>query len=375
MTGKKRSARPGTYTGFDDRNPGRKEGGKAEYSVEYRKVHGERNNRRQSADAGRADRGAQRTDAGRQDGMEKRGSTARRSAGTSKSSGERRDRGGGQNGRGRRPSEGSSQGRVQKRSMVSDKKQKKKRRGKSIGRHVKRFFLAILGIGVIAGLLFFLFETQQIVVSGNQYCTDQEVTQWLRQDPYSENSLYVFWRYNQKDLKLPPAVEQVKVVLRTPRKVEVQVKEKKFAGRIAYQEQFLYFDREGVVSLIVPDVIEGVPYIEGLEVETEELRLGEHLPATDQEVFSEIGALTELMGEKDLFPDKIVCTGTELTLHFGGIRVQMGSTGFSEKLAQIPPILEKMEEFYPGQTGVLHLENYSVSDGSIRFVPDTAAEG
>lgn len=389
MAGKKRPVHPQNLAGSDGRNPGRKAEGKVRHGAEDRKVHVEQSNMYRRAGTGRQGREElrtnayrqgreeQRTNAHRQDRMKKRGNANRR--GAENHGNVREDRSSRryteQNGRGGRIPDRFSQEGMQRHSMDSDRKREKKKHGKSVWRYVTRFFFGILGIGAIGSLLLFLFETRQIVVSGNQYCTEQEVTQWLRQDPYSRNSLYVLWRYNQKEAELPPAVEQVKVVLRSPRKVEVQVKEKVFAGRIEYREQSLYFDRKGVASLVAPDVIEGVPYVEGLEIETEKLRLGEVLPITDKEVFSGIGMLTELLGKRELVPDKITCTGTEITLHFNGIRAQIGSGGFPEKLAQIPPILEKMNGLYAGQTGVLHLENYSVSDGSIRFVPDTAAGG
>ena len=54
--------------------------------------------------------------------------------------------------------------------------------------------------------------------------------------------------------------------------------------------------------------------------------------------------------------------------------MQIGNSQFADRLAQVPPILEKLTELYADQTGVLHLENYDVSGSSIRFVPDTAAQ-
>ena len=44
------------------------------------------------------------------------------------------------------------------------------------------------------------------------------------------------------------------------------------------------------------------------------------------------------------------------------------------KIAQISPILEKLNEKFAGQAGVLHLENYETSGTSVRFVPEKAAE-
>ena len=60
-------------------------------------------------------------------------------------------------------------------------------------------------------------------------------------------------------------------------------------------------------------------------------------------------------------------------MHFGNVRIQLGSGNFADKLSQVPPILSKLQEQYADQPGVLHLENYTRKDDSIRFVPDSAA--
>ena len=54
--------------------------------------------------------------------------------------------------------------------------------------------------------------------------------------------------------------------------------------------------------------------------------------------------------------------------------MQLGKGNYEMKIAQISPILEKLNEKFAGQAGVLHLENYETSGTSVRFVPEKAAE-
>lgn len=254
---------------------------------------------------------------------------------------------------------------------------KKKKRKKKNNRRMKVLAAVLCVIAVLVLLGYFavgVCKLKQIVVTGNQYCAEQEILDWIAEGKYSDNSLYVFWKYNQKDLKQLPAIESTSVKLKSPWKVQVQVKEKTFHGRIDYEGEFLYFDKDGMAALKTADVIEGVPYIEGMEVDLEKLKIGTVLPVTDSEVFDKISEITALLTEYELTPDKISCEESEMTVHFGGIRVMLGSSGFADKLAQVPPILAKMSELYADQTGVLHLENYEISDSSIRFVPDTAPQ-
>ena len=253
----------------------------------------------------------------------------------------------------------------------------KKRRRKKRRRCLKIFagILCVIAVLVLLGYLVVgLFQLKQIEVTGNQYCSEQEVIDWVESGKYSDNSLYVLWKYSRKDIEQIPSVESVRVKLKSPGKVEVQVKEKTYIGRIDYNGQYLYFDKEGIASLQIADSIEGVPSVEGMDIDPDSVKIGKALPGADGKLFEKINRISELLAEYELVPDKITFEGKNLTLHFGGVRVMMGSSGFEEKLEQVSPILAKMSELYADQTGALHLENYSASDTSIRFVPDSVSQ-
>lgn len=240
---------------------------------------------------------------------------------------------------------------------------------------------AVLRMLIIMGLLVLLcylttvlFKTRKIDVTGIKYSSSQEVLDWVQSDKYSSNTLYIFWKYNKGDLEQLPAIEQTRVKLKSPWQVSLQVKEKKFSGRVDLNGEYLYFDENGVASLKNTEIIEGVPYIEGMELDTKKVKLGKMLPVTDEEVFEKISSVAALLQKSEQIPDKISCENNDLTLHFGNVRVQIGSADYADKLAQVTPIMGKLQELYPGQPGVLHLENYTVSDSSIRFVPDAAQD-
>ena len=59
----------------------------------------------------------------------------------------------------------------------------------------------------------------------------------------------------------------------------------------------------------------------------------------------------ESCGKWELSPEKIVFNGTEATLHFGTIAVNIGDENFDDRVAQITPILEKLQ----GKSGTVHL--------------------
>lgn len=249
--------------------------------------------------------------------------------------------------------------------------QKKKMSGKRKKQKRAALIFLLLVFFVFACLMLFVFRLRKIEIVNNQYSSDQEILEWLGEDRLSANTIYLWWKYNRDDVELLPPMADISVRLRSPWEVEVDVTEKKFIGRIDWNGVFLYFDIEGTISLQSADIIEGVPYIEGLSVDASKVKMGGKLPVADDDVFQAISKAAAEMERYILIPDKISCSGSDLTLHFGGIRAKIGEGGYEEKIAQIPPILQKMFELYGGQSGDLHLENYDGSS-SIRFVPDTA---
>lgn len=250
------------------------------------------------------------------------------------------------------------------------KKRRRKRRSKINGK------LIVILTGVFAFLVLLgyletvLFQTKSIEVTGNHYATDAEVTEWIKSDKFSNNSLYVLWKYNRDDVSQLPAVKSVQVKLKSPQKVIIHVKEKTFSGRVDCKDGSLYFDRDGIASLQTQEVIEGVTYITGIDIQQDKVVMGKILPVKDKKVFKNINDVSEKLKEYDLVPDKISCENSELTLCFGNVRVRIGNGNYDEKLVQIPPILAKMKESYSDQTGTVHLENYDKTNKAIRFVPE-----
>lgn len=249
-------------------------------------------------------------------------------------------------------------------------RKKKKRRGVFLG-----LLTFILGIVIIVFAFMLLFHIQKIEVKGNKYCTENDVIGWLREDKYAVNSVYVWWKYNKGGVEQLPVVESSKISFRSPWTIRVTVKEKEISGYIDYNNQYLYFDKDGTAVLATTDKIEQAAYIEGMDIDASKVKLGEVLPVSDKNVFKRIVEISQLLVKYELSPDRITCSGSELNLYFGNVEVLLGKTNYEVRLAQVPPILQKLTEQYPDKQGTLHLENYDTSGQSVRFVPKEAQEG
>ncbi len=249
------------------------------------------------------------------------------------------------------------------------KKKRKKRQGVFLG-----LMTFILGIVILVFAFLLLFHIQKVEVKGNKYCTQNDIIGWLKEDKYAVNSVYACWRFNQSDKKQLPAVDSSKVTMKNPWTIQITVKEKEIAGYIDYNQKYLYFDKDGTAVLVSSDKLEHAAYLEGMDVDTAKVKLGEVLPVADKDVFQGIVELSQLLVKYELNPDSITSSGSDLNLYFGKVEILLGNKNYEERVAQISPILEKLNGQYPDSEGTLHLENYDTADKAVRFVPKKEEE-
>ena len=236
-----------------------------------------------------------------------------------------------------------------------------RRRRKKKSHRIYAFIVLFLGLAIIAAVIFLLFYVQKIEVKGNDYVTEKEIIETVQNDDFSVNALYILGKYALGKGKTLPCLEQMKVRLKAPWSVKIEVKEKPIVGYIQNGELYDYFDKEGLVVLESSALIEGVPYIEGIGLG--EVKLYEHLRSKNTRIFEQILETSREITKHDLKPDRIVCEEDVICLYVGRIRIRLGKNVSAVQIAQIAPILEKIGD----KEGTLHLENYSEVQGTITF--------
>ena len=236
-----------------------------------------------------------------------------------------------------------------------------RRRRKKKSHRIYAFIVLFLGLAIIAAIIFLLFYVQKIEVKGNDYVTEKEIIETVQSDDFSVNALYIWGKYALGKGKTLPCLEQMKVRLKAPWSVKIEVKEKPIVGYIQNGELYDYFDKEGLVVLESSALIEGVPYIEGIGLG--EVKLYEHLRSKNTKIFEQILETSREITKHDLKPDRIVCEEDVICLYVGRIRIRLGKNVSAVQIAQIAPILEKIGD----KEGTLHLENYSEVQGTITF--------
>ena len=139
--------------------------------------------------------------------------------------------------------------------------------------------------------------------------------------------------------------------------------EKGIIGMVEYLDNYMYFDKNGIVVESSKKKINDIPEITGLNFNN--LALNEQLPVKDTDVFDSILALTQMLKKNDIRPDKINYNKSlEIALTFGDAKVLLGTDdSIAEKVMRLKYLMEDLF----GRKGVLHMENFNEDTKNITF--------
>ena len=239
---------------------------------------------------------------------------------------------------------------------------RRKRRRKS--HRLYALIVIILGIAIIAATVFLLFYVQGIEIKGNDYTEDKVILESVQKDKYSVNSLYLLIKYRFMEHEVPKSLTSIRIGLKNPWTVRVTVKEKPIIGYITEEENYTFFDKTGTVVFKSREMREGIPGIEG--VSAGETKLYKRLAIKDEELLKAILDVAQEVKNYNLAPDRILCAEDGIELYFGSVREVLGMDVTTEKMAQITPILAKLE----GRAGTLNLRYFEDESNAIAFTAD-----
>lgn len=235
----------------------------------------------------------------------------------------------------------------------------------------KRFIAITVGVILVIMVCIIMFVLGQyhvktVVVEGNEHYTAQEIEEMVLPKGIWNNSILLSVKYSKKKIENIPFVESMDVEIVSRNEICIHVYEKVLAGCVSYLGSYLYFDREGIVVESSQELTDGVPQIDGLKFD--HVVMHERIPVQDEEIFSEILKVTQLLTKYELAADHIYFNNDgETTLVFDEARIYLGTDAYiDEKVEQLSYILPSLE----GKAGTLHLETYDENTTKINFEPD-----
>ncbi|MBQ8982514.1 MAG: FtsQ-type POTRA domain-containing protein [Lachnospiraceae bacterium] len=233
------------------------------------------------------------------------------------------------------------------------------------------------GIGkgwIITGIIFLLiiivivvintqFNIETIQVTGNIHYTESEIIERVVGSGYSRNTLILYLKNKLQPMEAIPFVEKVDVEYISNHVITITVYEKAMAGCVQFMNEYMYFDKDGIVLESSTERLEDIPCIEGIHFD--EMIMYEPLPIDDKTFFNTVLSLTQLLQKYELPVDDVRFTSkNEIILYCNGIQILLGDGhNIEEQISELGNILKTIE----GKKGTLYMKDYTISDGNVIF--------
>lgn len=287
-----------------------------------------------------------------------------------------------------------------------------KRRKKNKRKKLRIFAGTFLGI-VLAGFFFYQgFQIRHIQVEGNTRYTNDEIKEMTADNPWMFNTVLLTTFHPKEEMQDVPFIDSIEYEMVSYDTICIHVTEKKVVGYAEFDQQKVYFDKDGIVlecvkeesaapkdgaltsetisasegsqneALTADNVdsarvtsasfqpsLDNVPLVNGLDFS--EVTVGQQLPVSNPAVFRTMLALTRMIEKYKITPDSVEFTeeGNIILYYYDTVRINLGSdSALEEKMIRTAAILPSLE----GKSGVLHMEDYTENTESFVFSQDTS---
>ena len=117
---------------------------------------------------------------------------------------------------------------------------------------------------VVVILLFcaFFFRVKKVSIEGNTYYSSREMEEKFQSNIFEKNIL-TFWLMQKLSLTPDlPFVREYEVNYPSTNEIHIKLYEKSIVAGIAYSNQYIYFDKDGIVLQSSDKAVKGIPLFE-----------------------------------------------------------------------------------------------------------------
>lgn len=144
--------------------------------------------------------------------------------------------------------------------------EKLKRKSATNFKIMKWLMLIIIILGIILYVILELARIKDIVVTGNEHYTVEQVIKMVGIKEQS-NAIEVYFDKNS-DYSMYSYIQKIDINYNSYNQIHITVKEKEVISYIKYQNQYLVFDKDGYIIDYIDDKKEDVPVVKGLYIKS-----------------------------------------------------------------------------------------------------------
>ena len=243
---------------------------------------------------------------------------------------------------------------------------KEKKEKKKLGKGARIFLVILFIILLLAGgvaFAYFFCTVETVEVEGTDLYTDQEITDYLLDDPYCSNAVYAVVLNFLCPKNKAEFIDHFEVTMTGLNSLKIEAFEKPILGYVTNDyTEFVYFNYDGQIVEISPSYIDGYMRVEGVTYENPVV--GDSLSVSADNV-GFLTNLIKLLEKNELMPNIISYDEYGyVTLKYDEFDICLGSSSYSEeKIDRLKYILPEIE----GMSGTLHLENFTPDNTDIVF--------
>lgn len=231
----------------------------------------------------------------------------------------------------------------------------------------RKWWIVLAVVAVVAGCLFF-FRVTEVTVEGNTYYSQDEVAKEF-QDNVLEHNVLSFFLMDKLSLTPElPYVREYEITYPSVNHVHIRLYEKTIVAGIAYINQYIYFDNEGMVLETSDEPKEGIPLFETKSLTTFSRYSKIHMEDTG--LLEQILNLANLFVHYNVNWDRVKFNDrNEVLLYAGDITVKLGKReNYDEQISALAGILEQAQK--KKLKGTMDLSGYDAK-GTVIFKEDT----
>ncbi len=221
--------------------------------------------------------------------------------------------------------------------------------------------LVVVGIGVAISMTM-IQET--IIDEGANYSKEQ-VENMVIDNLLDHNSVYLFLKYRYSDQEKIPFIEKIDVDWVDRKTVEIKVYDKSIIACTNFMNEYIYFDKDGLVVETSAKKQSNIHYVTGLDFS--EVKLNDKIKVKDDKIFDTVLSVTQQIKKYNLDIKEINFDDKEnMILYTDEITILMGKKKtYDEQLAKLKSMLEKAKK--NNLKGIMHMENYVEGQNRIIF--------
>lgn len=192
---------------------------------------------------------------------------------------------------------------------ISKKQAQILKKKKKIKRIVKWTTLSLIIIGgIIFALVSPIFNIKDIQVYNNEQISTETIIS-LSQLKIDQNIFKFSVNKVKNEIKTNPYIENVQIKRKIPNRIEINVEERQKKYNVQFLNGFAYINNQGYILEISEQKVEGLPVIQGISTEVEQIAEGNRLNTEDLE---KLGTVIQIMN---------ICKNYELDSKISGIDI------------------------------------------------------